>query len=288
MINEKTKSGCLMIVATPIGHLGDMSPRAVMCLQSADCIAAEDTRHSRRLLQHYHIATPLVTLHAHNEAQQTPLLLARLKAGETIAVISDAGTPLVSDPGFELVRAAQQQGISVVSVPGPCAAIAALAASGIPAHQFRFVGFLSAYTSKRERQLTDLASEPETLIFYEAPHRLIATLTAMQEVFGQQRSVTIAKEISKIHETYFHGALETVLARLTQSPTVIKGEFVIVVSGCEVADTSETVTLSVEHVLSDLLAVMPVKSAVTLMQQWTSIGKNQLYDLALRLREQTN
>src|SRR5579864_509367 len=199
--------GTLLVAATPIGNLADLSPRAREALATVAVIAAEDTRHTRNLLQAAGIATPLVSLHAHNETQRVPELLARLAQGEDVALVSDAGTPLLSDPGFELVRRAAQAGIAVQAIPGPSAITAALAVAGLPTHRFCFEGFLPARAAERRATLASLAHEPRTLVFFEAPHRIQATLADLTAEFGADRPAVVARELTKARETLSPGAL---------------------------------------------------------------------------------
>ena len=219
--------GTLYLVATPIGNLEDISPRALRILKDADLIACEDTRHTARLLARYEIGTPRESYHKFNEEKRTYRLLQRLKEGAQIALVSDSGTPLVSDPGYEIVAACRREGIRVIPVPGPSAAIAALTASGLPADSFFFAGFLPARSAERKRRLKEIAAVPATLIFYEAPHRLLASLSDMVETLGPRRA-SIARELTKIHEEFLAGTLPELL-NLFQAREKIRGEFVIVV-----------------------------------------------------------
>jgi 16S rRNA (cytidine1402-2'-O)-methyltransferase len=224
-------SGRLQVVATPIGNLADLSERARSALAEANVIAAEDTRHTGALLKAAGIATPLVSLHEHNEAQRAPELLARLAAGETVALVSDAGTPLLSDPGFELVRLAAQAGYTVVAIPGPSAITAALAVAGLPTDRFCFEGFLAARERERRAQLHALAAETRTLVFFEAPHRIAATLGDMAAAFGAERSAVVARELTKLHETIYRGSLGELALRARDEPNFARGEITLVVHG---------------------------------------------------------
>jgi 16S rRNA (cytidine1402-2'-O)-methyltransferase len=217
-------SGTLYLVATPIGNLEDITLRALRILREASLVAAEDTRRTHGLLQHYQISRPLLSLHEHNERQRTPALLARLRAGESVALVSDAGTPLISDPGLHLVREALAQGIKVEAVPGPSALTTALSISGMSLNEFTFVGFPPARGAARDRWLARLAAEPRTLVLFETPHRIHATLEALLRQLGD-RSVVIARELTKLHETLHRGRLSMVLAEGVES----RGEFVILV-----------------------------------------------------------
>lgn len=220
-------AGTLYIVATPIGNLEDITHRAARVLGQVDLIACEDTRQTRKLLQHLGIDKRLVSYHEHNEARRTPWLLEQLFAGASVALVSDAGTPLISDPGLVLVRRAAEQGIAVVPVPGPSAAVAALSASGLPADAFHFAGYLPPKRTQRRQALERLKSLDCTLVFYEAPHRILETLSDIAEILGD-RPVAVARELTKIHEEFLRGTAATVLAELATRPAV-KGEFTVIV-----------------------------------------------------------
>jgi 16S rRNA (cytidine1402-2'-O)-methyltransferase len=224
-------TGRLWVVATPIGNMGDLAPRAVEVLRGCALILAEDTRHSRALLAAHGIATPLAALHEHNERERIPGLLARLAAGESLALISDAGTPLVSDPGFALVRAARAAGIPVSPVPGPCAAIAALSVAGLPCDRFCFEGFLPAKPAARRARLEALAGEPRTLVFYESAHRILESLEDLRAAFGGGRAACLARELTKAFETLLGEDLDAIHTRVAADPDQRRGEFVLVVAG---------------------------------------------------------
>jgi 16S rRNA (cytidine1402-2'-O)-methyltransferase len=223
--------GRLQVVATPIGNLGDLSARARQALAGAAAIAAEDTRHTGALLQALGIARPLLSLHAHNETQRVPEILARLAAGDTIALVSDAGTPLLSDPGYELVRAASDAGIDVEAIPGPCAITTALAAAGLPVSRFCFEGFLPARERERRAHLARLADEPRTLVFFEAPHRIAATLADLAAELGNDRRAAVARELTKAHETIYRGTLAELAQRASSEDNFSRGEITLVVAG---------------------------------------------------------
>jgi 16S rRNA (cytidine1402-2'-O)-methyltransferase len=225
------KPGILRVVATPIGNLGDLSPRAQKVLRDAGVIAAEDTRHSRPLLQHFGIATPLTALHEHNERAAVAAIIAKLQAGEDVALISDAGTPLISDPGFRLVRAAREAGIDVSPVPGACAAIAALSVAGLPSDRFVFEGFLSAKASARRDRLRELASEPRTLIIYESSHRIVECCADLRDAFGGEREARLMRELTKLHETCIGATLGEIAARVESDAEQRLGECVLVIAG---------------------------------------------------------
>jgi 16S rRNA (cytidine1402-2'-O)-methyltransferase len=272
----------LYIVATPIGNLADITFRAVDILKSVDVIAAEDTRHSRRLLDYYGIKTPLISLHAHNEQQRISELLPQLQAGKQMALISDAGTPLLSDPGASLVRALQQAQIPITSIPGACAAISALVVSGLPADRFVFEGFLPAKGALRQRRLTELAQETRTIIFYEAPHRILDLLSELISVCGGDRAATLVRELTKTFETIRHDTLAALLAWVSNDANQRKGEFVIVLQGA--ADNAQSKNdQELQRILRILLAELPLKQAVSLAAEITQAKRNSLYTLALRL-----
>jgi 16S rRNA (cytidine1402-2'-O)-methyltransferase len=272
--------GLLYIIATPIGNLADMTYRAVAVLQAVDVIAAEDTRHSRPLLQHYGIKTPLLALHAHNEQQRSTALLQRLLKGENVALISDAGTPLISDPGYYLVREVRAHGIKVVPIPGACAAIAALSAAGLPTDRFIFEGFLSAKASARQKRLAELKVETGTLVFYESPHRILDLLQDMLTSFGADRYVFIARELTKQFETLRGDKLDKLLIWVQSDAMQQKGEFVVLVQGSDPAEQKDQAQY--EQVLRTLLQELPVKQAVNLTAQLTGSKKNEIYKLALQ------
>ncbi len=276
-------SGCLYIVATPIGNLSDISERAVQVLQNVNLIAVEDTRHSGKLLKYLGINTPMRALHEHNELEEAQHLIAKLKAGEPVALISDAGTPLISDPGYQLVKAALAEHIKVSPVPGASALIAALCVSGLPSDSFIFEGFLPGKSPARQNKLSELADESRTLIFYEAPHRILACLQDMQEIFGSERTAVITRELTKIFETIKKDTLANLLAWVEADDNQQRGEFVVLVQG-KPKDTS-TIDKQAEHVLDILMQELPLKQASQLAAKITGIKKNTLYQLALSKKE---
>lgn len=269
-------TGTLYVVATPIGNLGDMVPRAVDILQSVDLIAAEDTRHSVRLLQHFGIRCPLVSCHEYNEARRSDELVGRMAGGLNVALISDAGTPLISDPGFPLVRAAHAAGITVSPVPGPCAAIAALSASGIASDRFSFEGFLPAKPGARRARLQALRDEPATHIFYEAPHRVEDTLADLRDLFGDERRVCVARELTKRYESVRTGTLAELCAAVAAVPEEIRGEFVLVVAGAPPAPAEMTDVA--RKAMKLLCEELPVKRAAVIVAQLYGLRRKELYD----------
>ncbi|HEY8586171.1 MAG TPA: 16S rRNA (cytidine(1402)-2'-O)-methyltransferase [Rhodanobacter sp.] len=228
---SSVQSGCLWVVATPIGHRDDLSARAIETLRAVAVIAAEDTRHSRPLLVHHNIYTPLIALHDHNERDAVDAIVRRLGAGDSVALISDAGTPLISDPGFRLVRAARAAGIRCTPVPGACAAIAALSVAGLPSDRFVFEGFLSPKATARRSRLQELASDARTLIFYESSHRVADSLADMRDVLGGDREAVLARELTKMFETVLGEPLADLAAHVARDPDQQRGEHVIVVAG---------------------------------------------------------
>lgn len=273
----------LYVVATPIGNLEDFSPRAHRVLGEVDLIAAEDTRHTGQLLRNAGISTPMLSLHEHNEAERTPALMEKLLAGQSIAIVSDAGTPLISDPGFDLVRAARQAGVQVTPVPGPCALIAALSVSGLPTDRFVFEGFLPAKQTARRHALAALAEQPRTIVFYESVHRLPESLLDMADAFGGERPAVIARELTKLHETVHSGTLAQMLDWAATASYSGKGEVVVLVHGATQAPASN----DVEHVLAVLLQELPVKQAAALTAKLTGAKRNDVYNKALEISSRT-
>lgn len=270
----------LFVVATPIGNLNDMSPRAVDVLQSVDLIAAEDTRHSSRLMAHFNIKTPMISVHDHNERQRQQTIIDKLAAGESVALISDAGTPLISDPGFIVVRAVREAGFKVVPVPGCSAVIAAMCAAGVPTDRFIFEGFLPAKKSNRQQFLDQFVDEPRTVVFYESTHRIVESLRDMQQVLGADRYVVIARELTKTFETIHGAALQELIAFVEADPNQQKGEFVVLVQGVQ-AQVSEDIDAAALKTLDVLLEELPVKQAAALAAKITGHKKNKLYQAAL-------
>lgn len=279
-VSPSSATGTLYVVATPIGNLADMVPRAVEALQTVALIAAEDTRHSSRLLAHFDIKTPVVAYHDHSDDQRTENILQRLLAGENVALISDAGTPLVSDPGYRLVRQARLRGVQVVPVPGACAMIAALSAAGLPSDRFAFEGFLPAKQTARCNLLQSLVNEPRTLIFYEAPHRILETLQDIAQVFGPEREVVIARELTKTFETIRGGAVAEIAAWVAGDTNQQRGEIVLLVHGAAAPATAQ-MSQEAERVMRVLLNELPIKQAASLGAKLTGLKKNFLYQWAL-------
>jgi len=269
----------LYVVATPIGNLGDLSARAVSVLQNADLIAAEDTRHSQRLLQHYAIATPLMAYHDHSDDRAVGKISACLAAGGSVALVSDAGTPLISDPGYRLVRAMQDQGFPVRPVPGACAAVAALSASGLATDRFLFEGFLPARAGARDNRLASLAQVTATLIFYEAPHRVAACLEAMVGAFGSEREAVLAREVTKTFETIRRGTLAELAEFVAGDSNQQKGEIVLLVAGSR-ADATQ-VTAEIAALLQRLAQELPAKTAAAVVADYTGLRKKVLYNFLL-------
>ena len=275
----------LYVVATPIGNLADISERALTVLRSVDLIAAEDTRHTRQLLMHFTINKPLFSVHDHNEQQRIEKVIAELGAGQSIALVSDAGTPLISDPGFHVVQAVREAGFKVVPVPGPCALVTALSAAAMPTDRFCFEGFLPAKSSGRKKQLQKVEDETRTLVFYESPHRIVDSLTDMAEVFGADRPITVAREITKTFETFYTGSIAQALEWMQGDANQQRGEFVLVVAGAPEKEDEEAAAVSAEKVLKVLLDELPVKQAAALAAKITGQKKNALYQQALGLQK---
>ena len=279
----RDNDGVLYVVATPIGNLGDIGRRALETLRTVDLIAAEDTRQTAVLLREYGIAVPMTAYHEHNEAREAPRLAEMVAGGRRLALVSDAGTPLVSDPGFRLVREARARGLRVVPVPGPSALVCALSASGLPSDRFLFAGFPPRTAEKRQRLFRELAVEPGTLIFYESSHRVLATLMDLCAVFGERRHAVLARELTKLHETFLQGTPCELAQRLEDEPVQRKGEHVLLLEGAgrggQGGDDADN-----ERLLRILLEELPVKQAAALAARITGRKRNELYRLALRLR----
>lgn len=283
-------AGRLYVVATPIGNLGDLSSRAREILSTCALIAAEDTRHTGVLLKAFGIETPQLSLHDHNEQARTPELVARLTQGASIALVSDAGTPAISDPGFELVRAAAAAGLDVIAIPGPCAAIAALSIAALPTDRFCFEGFLPARGAARRARLESLAAEMRTLVFYESPHRVRDMLEDCAAMLGGERPAALAREITKLHETMYRGTLDGLAAQAASDPDLNRGEIVLTVAGAAPAAVDATAGVDghggeLDRVLKVLLAELPLKQAARLAAQLTAARDNHAYKRALQLKQ---
>jgi 16S rRNA (cytidine1402-2'-O)-methyltransferase len=273
--------GRLQVIATPIGNLNDLSARAREALEAADVVAAEDTRHTLVLLQSIGVSRPLVSLHAHNEAQRVPELLARLESGATVALVSDAGTPLLSDPGFELVRDAARAGHDVLAIPGPSAITAALAVAGLPTSRFCFEGFLPSRDAERRSRLAQLASETRTLVFFEAPHRVAQTLIDLASEFGAERRAAVAREMTKAHETVYRGSLGELAALARDEPNFQRGEITVVVEGAAQANTSVDAAL-LQRAVELLSKELPAGRAASVIAKLTGAKRNDAYALLTR------
>jgi 16S rRNA (cytidine1402-2'-O)-methyltransferase len=277
-----SKTGRLFVVATPIGNLGDMSDRAVTVLSKVALILAEDTRHAAKLLSNFSVSTRVKSFHDHNEQQLTGEIIELLHGGAEIALISDAGTPLISDPGFRLIRQAREEGIAISPIPGASAVIAALSASGQATDRFCFEGFLPAKSQQRIRRLEELRYEPRTMVFYESSHRIIDSLNAMAEIFGQDREATVAREITKMFETFYFGSFRDIITRINQDPNQQKGEFVIIVSANDAANSDRDGAM---RLLQSLIDKVPVKTACRITAETFGMNRNELYKAALALKE---
>lgn len=271
-------SGNLFLAATPIGNLKDITLRALEVLEQVDLIAAEDTRHSSKLLQHYNIKTPIISLHDYNEVKRSQFICEQLRIGKNVALISDAGTPLVSDPGYHLVKVVKEQGFQIIPVPGACAAIAALSVAGLPTDKFIFEGFLPAKSNQQLQHLKELIDEKRTIVFYESPHRLLKTIKNMLTVFGNDRYVVIAKELTKTFETVYGNTLIEVQNWLLAKQERQKGEFVILAKGTE---KNVEINSEVLRILKLAAKNLPSKQAAKLVAEMTGTNKNQLYNFLI-------
>lgn len=275
--------GTLFVVATPIGNLDDLSPRAKQVLEEADLIAAEDTRHTGRLLSHFGIKTRQMALHEHNEESLVAGLLGKLNEGQSIALVSDAGTPLISDPGYRLLCAAHEQGIDVVPVPGASAAIAALSVAGLPTDRFCFEGFLPSKKAARMRRLQELGQESRTTVFFESVHRISECLDDLLAVLGPERHAFIGRELTKLHEQCVSGTLQELKRMLDDGRISLKGEFVLAVEGQRVTESS-SVNIDINQLLQEIAAVLPGSQAVDLVSSLTGRRRNEIYRLMLSQR----
>jgi 16S rRNA (cytidine1402-2'-O)-methyltransferase len=274
-------SGTLFVVATPIGNLEDLSPRARQTLDNADLIAAEDTRHTGRLLSHFGVKTPLFALHDHNEDKVVATLIADLVAGKSVALVSDAGTPLISDPGYRLVSSAHSNNIRVVPIAGPSAVIVALSAAGLPTDRYCFEGFLPAKQKARRDRMTELAAEPRSIVIYESVHRIRDCLADLVEIIGPDRNAFIGRELTKMHEQCVQAPLADLLRQVDEGDIVSKGEFVVIVAGSIEEQTS---SFEVDLLLTELAAHLPPKDAAKIAAKVTGNKRNELYERLLQLK----
>jgi len=275
-------TGRLAVISTPIGNLGDLSPRARDELAAAELVAAEDTRRTGQLLTTLGLNRPLVSLHEHNETERIGELIEKLRAGARIALVSDAGTPLLSDPGFELVRRVAQEGVSIVAVPGPSAITAALSIAGLPTERFTFEGFLPARLAERRARLAELASEARTLVFFEAPHRIAECLDDMSTTFGAGRSAAVARELTKVFETVYRGTLASLAAQAHSDANFTRGEITIVVSGAARAEV-DPARAQLDATLRVLLSELAPSKAAAIAARLTGAKRNDAYARALEL-----
>lgn len=273
---SSVQPGCLWVVATPIGHRDDLSARAIETLRAVAVIAAEDTRHSRPLLVHHNIDTPLIALHEHNERDAVDAIVRRMQGGDAVALISDAGTPLISDPGFRLVRAARAAGIRCIPVPGACAAIAALSVAGLPSDRFVFEGFLPPKAAARRSRLQELASDARTLIFYESSHRVAESLADMRDVFGADREAVLARELTKLFETVLGAPLAELAARVVADPDQQRGEHVILIAGR--GEEADAKLAEGQRVFAILREELPPAKAAKLAAAISGAPRKSLYE----------
>lgn len=276
--------GTLYIVATPIGNLADMTERAVNTLKQVDLIACEDTRHTSKLLHHLAIQKPLVAVHDHNESEKIEWAKKQLDQGKNIALVSDAGTPLISDPGFVLVRALRELGCQVQPVPGVSAIITALSAAGLATDRFTFEGFLPHKSGAKKEKLEAVLQEPRTLVYYESKHRILDTLKVMAELFGDQRRAVVARELTKTFESYYQGNFSEIHQQLSENANQQKGEFVIMISGNDNPQSDSSVNQ--EKLFKLLLAELPPKKAAAIVAEVTGQNKKDLYQQALEMKNQ--
>ena len=282
-MSNLAQKGTLYIVATPIGNLSDLSERAKTILASVDLIAAEDTRHTKKLLQHLGINRPLLALHEHNEDAKSELVADRLMSGEAVALVSDAGTPLISDPGFPLVRECHQRLIPVSPIPGPSALIAGLSASGLATDEFHFLGFVPRKSSARRELFATRSQMTSTWVFYESSHRIVESLRDLAAILGDFRRVVLARELTKLHETIISAPLSELIDRVISDENQQKGEFVVIVEGAAQLEESEDF-LEVDRILRILMADLPLKQASSLVAEITGVKKNIVYQRGLALK----
>jgi len=283
---QQIAAGTLYVVATPIGNLADLAPRAVEVLGQVDLILAEDTRHTAQLLRHCGLSKPLQSMHEHNERQKLESMVQRLQAGETLALVSDAGTPLLSDPGFPLLRRLRELDMPVIPIPGPCVAVAALSVAGLATDRFTFEGFLPARSGARRSRLEGLADETRTLVFYESGKRLGKVLEDMCEILGPDRDAAVARELTKMYESLYRGSLAQLRDRAGSDPDMLRGELVLLVQGMPAAEIAENPEL--DRVLGVLLAELPLSQAVKLAVELCGLRRNEVYKRATQLQKGTD
>ena len=281
---SQIEKGCLYLVSTPIGNLADITYRAEETLKTVDAVGAEDTRHSKKLLQHLGIDTPMFALHEHNEKQKTESIIQRLKLGEAIALISDAGTPLISDPGFTLVRDARKAGVRVIPVPGASSILAALTCSGLPTDRFVFEGFLPSKKTGRKKLLLSFEREKRTVVFFEAPHRLLESLKDCSEILGGFRDAVVCRELTKTWETFIDGSLDEIVEKVSADANQCKGEIVIIVSGYK---QEMQIDEEVLKMLDLLLEALPLKKAAVIVAKFFGINKNTVYQAGIDRKNHT-
>ncbi|MDK2777244.1 MAG: 16S rRNA (cytidine(1402)-2'-O)-methyltransferase [Pseudomonadota bacterium] len=279
---SRLQAGTLYIVATPIGNLADLTERAKQVLNSVDVIACEDTRHTQKLLQHLGVRKPLLSVHDHNERERTEQVIHHLRQGQTMALVSDAGTPLISDPGFPLVQALRAEGLTVSPVPGVSAIITALSAAGLPTDRFTFEGFLPHKAGGRREKLAALIQEPRTLVFYESKHRILETLQLMTEAFGSERKACVARELTKTFESFYSGTLPDIITQLQADEDQQKGEFVVMVTGN--SDPAPASEVDMDKLFKRLLEELPPKKAAAIVADLTGDNKKALYQKALEIQ----
>lgn len=283
---QQIAAGTLYVVATPIGNLADLAPRAVEVLGEVDLILAEDTRHTAQLLRHCGLNRPLQSLHEHNERQKLDSVVQRLQGGDSIALVSDAGTPLLSDPGFPLLRRLRELDMPVIPIPGPCAAVAALSVAGLATDRFAFEGFLPARSGARRTRLEELADDSRTLVFYESGKRLAAVLEDMCEILGPNREAAVARELTKLYESLYRDSLANLRDRAGSDADMVRGELVLLVQGMPAAETAENPEL--DRVLGVLLSELPLSQAVRLAVELCGLRRNEVYKRATELQKGTD
>ena len=282
---KSLEKGQVFVVATPIGNMDDMSTRAVQVLKEVDLIAAEDTRHTAKLCRHWGITKPMLSMHSHNESERTQSLLVKLEQGESIAVVSDAGTPLISDPGYTLINQARQAGYTVVPIPGPCAFVAALSAAGLSCSRVVFEGFLSAKKSARASRLESLNHETGVIVFYEAPHRILDLMEDLVRIYPE-RTVVVARELTKSYETIKQGQPEELLRWMQEDSNQTRGEFVVMLEGASAEVKRDCSAIDVEQLVASLAKELPTKKVAAVAAEITGISKKELYAKALALKDQ--